>query len=80
MTIQKIQIKKIENSVAIMLPKEFLDSIGVSESDTIYNDEDKLKNAIVKKEIRSDQQKKLEMMIAKSVQKHDKLYKKLVDK
>lgn len=40
-----------------MLPKEFLDSIGVSESDTIYIDEDKLKNAIVKKEISNDQQK-----------------------
>jgi hypothetical protein len=63
----------------IALSKDFLDSVGATVADTVYVDEDKLKEALVKK-TQNEEQKKLEMLIAKSMQKHGELYKALVDK
>lgn len=80
MTIQERKLRKIGNSVVVTLSKEFLESIGAGESDMVYVDEDKLKEAFVKIEAKDEHQKKLEMMIAKSIQKHDELYKELVNK
>ena len=80
MAIQERKLRKIGNSVVVTLSKEFLESIGASESDIVYVDEEKLKEAFAKKEVKDEHQKKLEMMIAKSVQKHDELYKELVDR
>ena len=79
MTIQERKLRKIGNSVMVTLSKEFLESIGASVADTVYIDEVKLKEAFVKK-TQNEEQKRLEMMMAKSVQKHDELYKALVDK
>ena len=80
MAIQERKLRKIGNSVVVTLSKEFLESIGASESDIVYVDEEKLKEAFAKKEVKDEHRKKLEMMIAKSVQKHDELYKELVDR
>lgn len=61
-------IRKIENSVVLTLSKEFLESIGASESDIVFVDEEKLKAAIAKKEVLDEEHEDLEMMIAKSAQ------------
>lgn len=74
------KLRKVGNSMVVTLSKDFLDSIGLDASDTVYIDETKLKESIVKKEVKSDEQQQLEMMIARSVQKHDELYKELVTK
>lgn len=79
MKIQERKIRRVGNSMVVTLSKEFLDSINVSESDIVYIDEDKLKEAFTKKEEKSADQLQLEMMIAKSFQKHNELYKELVD-
>jgi len=80
MIIQERKLRKVGNSVVVALSKDLLESIGVKETDTVYVDEDKLKEIIVKKEEKDEHQKGLEMAMAKSVQKHDKLYKSLVTK
>lgn len=80
MTIQERKLRKVGDSVVVALPKDLLESIGVKETDTVYVDEDKLKEIIVKKEEKDEHQKGLEMAMAKSRQKHDKLYKSLVTK
>ena len=49
MAIQERKLRKIGNSVVVTLSKEFLESIGASESDIVYVDEEKLKEAIAKK-------------------------------
>ena len=72
-------IRKIENSVVLTLSKEFIESIGASESDIVLVDEEKLKAANAKKEVLDEDHEDLEMMIAKSVQKHDGLYQELTD-
>jgi putative addiction module antidote len=79
MSIQERKLRKVGNSVMIALSKDFLDSVGATVADTVYVDEDKLKEALVKK-TQNEEQKKLEMLIAKSMQKHGELYKALVDK
>lgn len=78
--IQERKLRKIGNSVAITLSKDFLKSIGANESDTVFVDEALLKQAIVKKEEKSEEQQEFEMMIAKSMKKHDELYEELVTK
>jgi putative addiction module antidote len=79
MSIQERKLRKVGNSVMIALSKDFLDSVGATVADTVYVDEDKLKEALVKK-TQNEEQKKLEMLRAKSMQKHGELYKALVDK
>lgn len=49
MSIQERKLRKVGNSVMIALSKDFLDSIGATVADTVYVDEDKLKEALVKK-------------------------------
>lgn len=80
MKIQERKIRRVGNSMVVTLSKEFLESINFSESDIVYIDEEKLKEAFTKKEEKSADQLQLEMMIAKSFQKHNELYKELVDK
>ena len=80
MKIQERKIRRVGNSMVVTLSKEFLESINVSESDIVYIDEEKLKEAFTKKEEKSADQLQLEMMIAKSFQKHNEIYKELVDK
>ncbi|MDN6257970.1 MAG: addiction module antitoxin, partial [Tetragenococcus halophilus] len=59
---------------------ELLESIRTKKTDTVYVNKDKLKEILVKKEEKDEHQKRLEMVMAKSVQKHDELYKSLVTK
>uniref|UniRef100_UPI003AF32C9F addiction module antitoxin n=1 Tax=Tetragenococcus halophilus TaxID=51669 RepID=UPI003AF32C9F len=71
-------IKQLGNSVVVTLSKGLLESIGAKETDTVYVDEDKLKEILVKKEDEGKHQRRLETVMAKSVQKYDELYKNLV--
>ncbi|MGX7205513.1 addiction module antitoxin [Enterococcus pingfangensis] len=80
MTIQERKLRKIGNSVVVTLSKDFLKSIGANESDIVYVDENTLKESIVKKEEKDEAQQRFEMIMAKSVQKHNELYKELVTK
>ena len=43
------KLRKVGNSVVMTLSKEFLESIGATATDTVYVDEEKLKDIIVKK-------------------------------
>ena len=49
MKIQERKIRRVGNSMVVTLSKEFLESINVSESDIVYIDEEKLKEAFTKK-------------------------------
>jgi putative addiction module antidote len=80
MVILERKLRKIGNTVGITLSKEFLESIGVNESDIVFVDEEKLKDAFVKKEVKEEQRDSLALLTAASVQKHNELYKKLVDR
>lgn len=77
--IKERKLRKVGNSVVMTLSKEFLESIGAIATDTVYVDEEKLKDIIVKKNM-SEHQKKLQQMMENSKQKHNELYKELVTK
>ncbi len=47
--IKERKLRKVGNSVVMTLSKEFLESIGATATDTVYVDEEKLKDIIVKK-------------------------------
>ena len=79
-TIRKRKLREIGHSVVATLPRELLESIKAKKIDTVYVDKAQLKEILVKKEEKDEQQKGLEMIMAKSVQKHDELYKSLVTK
>lgn len=49
MEIKERKLRKVGNSVVMTLSKEFLESIGATATDTVYVDEEKLKDIIVKK-------------------------------
>ena len=76
--IKERKLRKVGNSVVMTLSKEFLESIGATATDTVYVDEEKLKDIIVKKYVRTS--KKLQQMMENSKQKHNELYKELVTK
>lgn len=78
MEIKERKLRKVGNSVVMTLSKEFLESIGATATDTVYVDEEKLKDIIVKKYVRTS--KKLQQMMENSKQKHNELYKELVTK
>jgi len=86
--IKERKLRKVGNSVVMTLSKEFLESIGATATDTVYVDEEKLKDIIVKSRTLSgfdapyvpEHQKKLQQMMENSKQKHNELYKELVTK
>jgi len=78
MAIRERKLRKIGSSVVVAISKELLESIGAKETDTVYVDKDKLKEILVKKEDEGKHQRRLETVMAKSVQKYDELYKNLV--
>ncbi|MCO8285253.1 hypothetical protein [Tetragenococcus halophilus] len=80
MTIRKKKLREIRHSVVATLRRELLESIRTKKTDTVLVNKDKLKEILVKKEEKDEHQKRLEMVMAKSVQKHDELYKSLVTK
>ena len=63
--IKERKLRKVGNSVVMTLSKEFLESIGATATDTVYVDEEKLKDIIVKKNM-SEHQKKLQQMMENS--------------
>ncbi|GBD66822.1 putative uncharacterized protein [Tetragenococcus halophilus subsp. halophilus] len=79
-TIRKKKLREIRHSVVATLRRELLESIRTKKTDTVLVNKDKLKEILVKKEEKDEHQKRLEMVMAKSVQKHDELYKSLVTK
>ncbi|EOH8810559.1 addiction module antitoxin, partial [Enterococcus faecalis] len=55
MEIKERKLRKVGNSVVMTLSKEFLESIGATATDTVYVDEEKLKDIIVKKNMSEHQ-------------------------
>lgn len=80
MSIKERKVRKSDNSVSITLSREFLETTGIKENDTVYIDEEKLKEAIVKKTVQGDQEAKVAMLIQQSLQEYQELYQELVDK
>lgn len=80
MQIQERKVRKTGNSIVVTLPKDFLEATGIKENDTVFIDSDKLKEAIVKKEIEDDLDKKIDMLASKSLLKYSESYRKLVEK
>lgn len=80
MSIKERKVRKSGNSVSITLSREFLETTGIKENDTVYIDEEKLKEAIVKKTVQGDQEAKVAMLIQQSLQEYQELYQELVDK
>lgn len=80
MQIQERKVRKTGNSIVVTLPKDFLEATGIKENDTVFIDSDKLKEAIVKKEIEDDLDKKIDMLASKSLLKYRESYRKLVEK
>lgn len=76
----KRKVRKIGNSSGITLSKRFLESIGVKNNDFVYIDEEKLKDAMVKVHVDREANSDIDMLINKSIQQYDPLYKELVDK
>ena len=64
--IKERKLRKVGNSVVMTLSKEFLESIGATATDTVYVDEEKLKDIIVKKICQNI--KKLQQMMENSKQ------------
>ena len=53
MQIQERKVRKTGNSIVVTLPKDFLEATGIKENDTVFIDSDKLKEAIVKKKLKT---------------------------
>lgn len=77
MVVKERKIRKTGNSLSITLSREFLNSIGVKEGDSVLVDESKLSEAIVKV---GDLDKKVDMVIQQSLVKNEEVYKELVDR
>ena len=75
--IKERKLRKVGNSVVMTLSKEFLESIGATATDTVYVDEEKLKDIIVKKYVRTS---KITTNDGELKTKHNELYKELVTK
>lgn len=80
MKIKERKIRKSGNSLSITLSKEFLAANGLSENDTVFVDEEKLREAITKKEIKSEEELKIDLLIQQSMAEYRELYQELVDK
>lgn len=80
MAVKERKVRKSGNSVSITLSKEFLEATGIKENDTVYIDEEKLKEAVVKKAIKGEQAVKIDMLMQQSLADYHQLYAELVDK
>lgn len=77
--VKKRKVRRVGNSSVITLSKEFLESIGVTDNDMVFVDENKLKDNIVKVDS-NEENNELDMLISKSLQKYGNLYSELVEK
>lgn len=80
MAITERKLRKVGNSTVVTLSKDFLDSMGMSESDTVIIDEEKLKEAMVKKVEKDEDQLLVEMSMAKMSKQYEETFKALVTK
>lgn len=80
MAITERKLRKVGNSTVVTLSKDFLDSMGMSESDTVIIDEEKLKEAMVKKVEKDEDQLLVEVSMAKMSKQYEETFKALVTK
>lgn len=76
MEIKERKLRNVGNSVVISISKDFLDANDLEAGDIVLLDEEKLKEAIVKK---ADHTSKIDLLINQSIAEYDQAYKDLVD-
>ncbi|MGG5372081.1 addiction module antitoxin [Enterococcus sp. AZ196] len=74
---KKRKLRLVGNSVMISVSKDFLAKNNLTIGDTVFLDEDKLKEAITKKNTHDDS--KIDFLMNPSIQEHHETYKDLVD-
>ncbi|AND72702.1 MULTISPECIES: addiction module antitoxin [Enterococcus] len=79
MEIKERKIRKSGNSIVLTLSKEVLEKIGVKENDFVYVDEEKLIEAISKKEPKSSYDLKIDQLINDSFHDYEQMYKELAN-
>lgn len=75
---KKRKIREVENSIVVTLSKESLLKKGLKPGDTIFIDEDKMMDAIVKEESNVDLE--IDMYINQALSEYDTAFKELVDR
>lgn len=76
MDIKKRKLRLVGNSVVISVSKDFLSENNLSIGDTVFLDEEKLKEAITKKNTHDS---KIDFLINQSLQEYNETYNDLVD-
>lgn len=78
MNIKKRKIREVGNSIVVTLSKESLLQKGLKPGDTIFIDEDKMMDAIVKEESNLDLE--IDMYVNQALSEYDAAFKELVDR
>jgi len=78
MNIKKRKIREVGNSIVVTLSKESLLQKGLKSGDTIFIDEDKMMDAIVKEESNLDLE--IDMYVNQALSECDTAFKELVDR
>lgn len=78
MNIKKRKIREVGNSIVVTLSKESLLQKGLKSGDTIFIDEDKMMDAIVKEESNLDFE--IDMYVNQALSECDAAFKELVDR
>lgn len=78
MNIKKRKIREVGNSIVVTLSKESLLQKGLKPGDTIFIDEDKMMDAIVKEESNLDLE--IDMYVNQALSEYDEAFKELVDR
>ncbi len=79
MEIKERKIRKSGNSIVLTLSKEILEKLGVKENDFVYVDEEKLAEAITKKEPKSFDELKIDQLINDSFNEYEAMYRELAN-
>ncbi|MBO0452642.1 addiction module antitoxin [Candidatus Enterococcus murrayae] len=74
---KKRKLRLVGNSVMISVSKDFLAKNNLTIGETVFLDEDKLKEAITK--INTHDDSKIDFLMNQSIQEHHETYKDLVD-
>ncbi len=78
MNIKKRKIREVGNSIVVTLSKESLLQKDLKPGDTIFIDEDKMMDAIVKEESNLDLE--IDMYVNQALSEYDEAFKELVDR
>lgn len=78
MNIKKRKIREVGNSIVVTLSKEIISERGLKPGDTIFIDEDKVMDAIVKEESKLDLE--FDMYVNQALLEYDSAFKELVDR